>query len=173
MTQPVEIRPISEGDIAGFRAAVDAVARERQYLSRRQGPSPEGASRFVRDNIARGDPQFVATHDGAVIGWCDIVRSDGDYSSHVGTMGMGLMSSWRGQGLGRRLLLATLERAVAAGITRVELSVHASNARAIGLYRSIGFVEEGRLQRARLIDGRFEDIILMAKLDSSLGLDMG
>ncbi len=88
-------------------------------------------------------------------------------------MGMGLKSNWRGQGLGRRLLQATLERASATGITRVELSVHASNARAIGLYRSIGFVEEGRLQRARLIDGRFEDIILMAKLDSSLGLDMG
>lgn len=169
MSQPVDIRAITEQDIDGFRAAVDAVARERIYLSRREGPDQEGAAHFVRNTIAQGHPQYVAISGNRLVGWCDIVRSTGDYESHVGTMGMGLLPEWREQGLGRRLLLATLERADSVGITRVELSVHASNLRAIALYRRLGFLEEGRLHKARIIDGRAEDIILMAKLHPSLG----
>ena len=165
MAHEVSIRPITEGDIEGFRAAVDLVARERRYLSRMAGPSPDGAAHFVRSNIAHGHPQFVAICDDTLIGWCDIVRSDGDYESHVGSMGMGLLPAWRGQGHGSQLLLATLARARQIGLSRIELEVHGSNARAISLYRRLVFIEEGRKRRARYIDERFEDIILMARLD--------
>jgi hypothetical protein len=41
------------------------------------------------------------------------------------------------------------------------LSVYASNLPAIALYRKLEFVEEGRRIRGRLVDGQYDDVILM------------
>jgi RimJ/RimL family protein N-acetyltransferase len=167
MTDAIHIREITEHDIAAFRATVDAVARERLYLSRLEGPSLEGATNFVRANLAQANPHFVAVAADTLIGWCDIVRSNGDCERHIGRMGMGLLPPWRGKGIGRKLLAAALQSADLAQLTRIELSVHGSNERAIKLYHSLGFQDEGRLRHARHIDGRYEDILLMARLDPS------
>ena len=42
------------------------------------------------------------------------------------------------------------------------LEVFASNERAIDLYRRLGFVTEGVKHRARQLDGRYDDNVLMA-----------
>ena len=48
---------------------------------------------------------------------------------------------------------------------RVELGVRADNLRAVALYRSLGFVEEGvRRDFVRLGDGSFVDDITMGQL---------
>lgn len=54
--------------------------------------------------------------------------------------------------------LATRGRYIVA-----ELRVRSTNARAIGLYKKLGFVEEGRFRRRlRLEDGTFVDDVAMA-----------
>jgi ribosomal protein S18 acetylase RimI-like enzyme len=68
----------------------------------------------------------------------------------------------RGQKIGRRLIEATIEAARSIGLEKIELSVHATNEPAIALYRSLGFEEEGRKKRGCLVDGLYDDIILMA-----------
>ena len=50
----------------------------------------------------------------------------------------------RNRGLGRRLLLAALERMAGAGIARVFLEVRTGNAPALALYAACGFTECGR-----------------------------
>ena len=69
----------------------------------------------------------------------------------------------RGQGIGRRLLSAAMEWAVAhPRITKVGLSVFAQNETASRLYSEFGFAEEGRrLKEYRLADGSYRDDILM------------
>jgi len=47
----------------------------------------------------------------------------------------------RGQGLGRALVVALLERLRADGAQRVSLEVRRGNAAALGLYTSLGFAE--------------------------------
>ena len=47
---------------------------------------------------------------------------------------------------------------------RIELFVHDFNARAIGAYKKLGFVEEGRKREAMYSGGRYHDEILMAVL---------
>jgi RimJ/RimL family protein N-acetyltransferase len=51
------------------------------------------------------------------------------------------------------------------GLEKIELTVHASNEPAIALYRSLGFEEEGKRRRGWLVDGAYDDIVL-------LGLDL-
>lgn len=48
---------------------------------------------------------------------------------------MGLLPGYRGRGLDRRLIEAAIEAAREAGMIRIELGVHADNARAIRFTR--------------------------------------
>ena len=159
------VRPITEADIPGFHAALDAVARESSFLRGNRAPPLDDVKRFVLDNIRNRNPQLVAVSDaGGVVGWCDIVRGRGDHESHSGELGMGVMAQWRGAGIGRQLLAATIATADAEKFLRIELSVHADNLRAIALYQSSGFVEEGRKRKARLKSSVPVDVLLMARL---------
>ena len=80
---------------------------------------------------------------------------------------MGIIPTYRGRGLGRLLIETTLAEARRQGFVRVELSAHADNARAIALYRKVGFVQEGVERDAICIDGRYCDTITMAIIDKA------
>lgn len=60
-------------------------------------------------------------------------------------MTIGVAASWRGLGLGRRLLDALLEAARVKGVEAVFLEVRESNVSARGLYERAGFKEVGRI----------------------------
>jgi ribosomal protein S18 acetylase RimI-like enzyme len=75
---------------------------------------------------------------------------------------MGILSEYRGMGIGTRLVTAAIEDALSKGITRIELDVYASNTRAIALYRKMGFVEVCRKVKARCLDGQYDGNIVMA-----------
>ena len=160
----VRIVPIDKRYVAGFREVLDAVARERRWLSMTEAPPLADVRRFVVGNLRSGAPQFVALDDGRVVGWCDVVPRPRETMRHTGVLGMGVATSHRGQGLGARLLATTLEAAEAAGITRVELMVLVDNAVAVALYRRYGFETEGRCRRYLVIDGAERDAWMMAKL---------
>ena len=72
---------------------------------------------------------------------------------------------FQGQGIGKELLSRFVSdvQTNRPEITRIELESRAGNHRSIGLYQSIGFVQEGKMRnKTRNKDGSFEDSILMA-----------
>ncbi|WOH50318.1 GNAT family N-acetyltransferase [Bradyrhizobium sp. sBnM-33] len=160
----VQIVPIREAHIESFHRALDFVARERRYLAFLEAPSFESTRAFILNNIKQGYPQLVAVSDGQVIGWCDIVPNPRPIYSHVGVLGIALLPEFRRQGIGGRLMRQTLDAARDFGLRRVELTVRESNAAAIRLYKKFGFEIEG-LQRNRiLVDGGYENLVLMGML---------
>ena len=73
----------------------------------------------------------------------------------------------KGQGLGRqcvRLLARMAFRDL--GAHRFWLDVRSQNARALHLYRSEGFVEEGRLRDSVTTEGGYDSLIVMSLLES-------
>jgi hypothetical protein len=73
----LDVRPIQREHIAGWRAAVEAVAAERIYLGRITLPPHSEETAFPLLHIANGWPMFVALSGEAVVGWADvtIIRS--------------------------------------------------------------------------------------------------
>ena len=159
----ITIRPIRESDAPGFRATLDAVCREKRYLATLVAPPLEKVEAFVNDNVKNGYAQFVADLDDKIVGGCDAIPADGG-RSHLGDLGMGVLAEFRGQGIGKQLLQATIDKVRESGLEKIELSVYSSNEPAIALYRSLGFVEEGRKRRGRLVEGIYDDVLVMGLL---------
>jgi len=159
----VTIRQIRQNDVEAFREILDSVCRERKYLAAFEAPSVERVQKFVSSNIAAGYPQFVAEGESGLVGWCDAIPGDQSAgTAHVGNLGMGVLEGHRSKKIGKRLLEATIAKAREFGIEKIELSVYASNEAAIRLYRNFGFEEEGLKKRGRLVDGIYDDVLLMA-----------
>jgi ribosomal protein S18 acetylase RimI-like enzyme len=149
---------------ASLREALGSVAQERRWLATLEPFSDTETRAFIQWNRAAGVPLFVATLGDTVLGWCDIVRLYPHPGfEHNGRLGMGVVAAWRGRGLGRSLLDHALKASPEAGFRRVELEVYASNEIALGLYRSRGFEVEGVKRAMRILDGRVDDVVCMAR----------
>lgn len=161
---PVDIVPIAECHAAGFHACLDAVAREKRFLAQIEAPPLEKLRGFVQDSVRSDAVQFVALEGEQVVAWADIFPAWAHAVAHCGTLGMGVLATYRGQGLGTRLLQHCLDKAARKGITRVTLEVRADNAPAIALYTKLGFEIEARKRNALRYDGVYYEALQMARL---------
>lgn len=162
MVGDIRIEPMGETHIESFHRVLDTVARERKYLTLLEAPTLEDTRKFALSSITTGNVHLVALHADELVGWCDIRRHFFPSHAHCGSLGMGLLPGYRGQGLGRRLIEAAIAGGREAGMIRIEFGVHADNARAIRLYERGGFVREGVSRDAFCVDGAYTDVINMA-----------
>jgi ribosomal protein S18 acetylase RimI-like enzyme len=159
---PPQIVPLGRQHLAGFHRAVDRVAREGRYLAMLEAPPFARTRRLVLDSLKDGGVHLVALVDQEVVGWCDLRLKSAATLRHSAVLGMGVVAEYRHQGLGRRLLVETLARAL--NLRRIELIVRTDNTAAISLYRSCGFEVEGTCRSYLRHEGREYDALLMALL---------
>lgn len=160
----LSIVPIAPHHAAGFHACLDVVAREQRYLAQLEAPALARVEAFVQENVANDAAQFVALDDGRVVGWADVLPEWPVALAHCGSLGMGLLPAYRGQGLGERLLRTCIAKAWSRGLTRIELAARADNLRAIRLYVRLGFVHEGLKRRGMRFGSTYHDTVVMGLL---------
>jgi putative acetyltransferase len=86
--------------------------------------------------IDKGGRIMMAMHDGVPVGCCALVAmGDGEYELAK----MAVTPAERGNGIGRRLMTATLELAERIGARRLFLGTNSMRTSAIALYESVGF----------------------------------
>jgi RimJ/RimL family protein N-acetyltransferase len=99
---------------------------------------------------------------GGVVGALSVEGGRFRKTRHVAEVGVSVARAWRRQGVGRRLMETAIGAArTSKELARLSLRVFASNAPAIALYESLGFLAEGRRPGHLRIGGRDEDLILM------------
>lgn len=144
-----------------FRDALDTVAREEIFIEMIEAKPLEDVASFQRFLIAKNLPNFYALEGEKVVGWVDITPPSNPRLAHRGFLGMGLLPSHRGQGLGTKLLTRALEHARSTDLEKIELSVYAHNEAAIKLYRKCGFTEFGKIKHYRKLKSRYFDSLEM------------
>jgi L-phenylalanine/L-methionine N-acetyltransferase len=159
----VTVRKIELEDTQAFWTALASVANEKKYILTVKPPPFESTKAFVQNNIEKNHAQYVAVCDDKIVGWADIIPLEHPTMAHVGSLGMGVISAYRGQGIGDKLLANVIQHAWERGLKRLELEVFADNGAAIALYKKHGFIQEGIKHYARVIDGYYQDIIVMAQ----------
>lgn len=146
-----------------FYQTLTAVAKERIYIEMIEPPPFEKVCGFQKSLISKNGPVYYAISNDKVVGWCDAFPEDNPRQSHRGSLGMGLLPEFRGQGIGSQLLKAVLDQAKKFGLEKIELNVYSSNAPAIALYKKLGFEQEGLIKKYRRLDGEYFDCLIMGK----------
>jgi len=121
------------------------------------------AAYFEAQDWAKGDQAWLAWEGGRVVGSLNAHAGRRRKVSHRVEIGMSVHADLRGLGLGGSLMDACIATATAnPAVSKLVLEVFADNLPAIGLYRKLGFVEEGhKVRDARREDGHFVDGLLM------------
>jgi RimJ/RimL family protein N-acetyltransferase len=109
---------------------------------------------------------IVAEVNRKVVGWLEFESQTRKKISHTGSFGIMIHKDYRGMGIGRMLVNELLNWAEKNPlIEKVSLGVFSTNQRAIALYKSMGFVEEGRkIKEVKMNENEYVDDILMYKL---------
>lgn len=107
---------------------------------------------------------IVETKQQEAVGY--VLLKDLDHKNRQVEIGIHLDPAHHGKGYGKDAF-QTLARYCFAELNmhRVYLQVFGFNERAAGLYRKLGFVEEGRLRECFFTQGAYQDIIVMSLLE--------
>ena len=163
----IDIRETHLGDFEALLGLYREVAAVPGGLLRREYEiTPDYVRYFMEHAGARGVSVVAVDTDRKVVGelhgWVPNIRQ----LFHVmGDLTIAVSPRTQGQGVGRLLFEGFLTRVRRrfSGVERVELFCRSDNARAIALYESQGFVEEGRLAgRVKDDRGFVADDLIMA-----------
>lgn len=130
------------------------------------GFTVESEQELIRQHHTQPNAQWLLALDGArVAGMLDMMGGSRPESAHNVGLGISVAKDWRDRGVGRALMTCAIEWARRTeSVSRIELEVFSSNARAIHLYERMGFVAEGLRRRAFIQGGAEIDSLMMALL---------
>jgi ribosomal protein S18 acetylase RimI-like enzyme len=160
------IRKARREDALVLAAAQRAIASVPGMLASRPDEIDDDAIRetiFDLNDRGRGN-YLVAEHAGTVIGHAFLESLSLAATSHVVRLAIAVHEGHQRRGVGRALMNELLRWARSnPQVEKVELQVRSSNDRAIALYRSLGFVEEGRkTRRLKIGPNEYLDDVYMA-----------
>lgn len=159
------VREARPEDAAGVRAIHAQAAAERRWIA----TQPEEIASVEEEaaRIAAWRPEtgalLVAQEHGHIIGICGVRRSARMATRHTAEVGLTVAAAHQGRGVGRALMLEAEAWARRHGIARLALGAFHDNERALRLYRSLGFHEEGVRRGHYVVGGVERDEVLMAK----------
>lgn len=124
------------------------------------------------DRFAAGIPAqhwFGAFQKETLVGYVAARPGNVSRLRHTADIGpLYVAPSAQGQGLGRALMETLLNHLTGEGLLQVELSVDATNTKAIALYESLGFATFGRRPRSVIIDDISRiDLLMIRALDGA------
>lgn len=163
----IRIRRAAVEDAAAIATVLNGVIAEGNLTAFDQPFSVEQERQFMTA-LGVHSALHVADEEGTILGVQSIDRLSHWASSmdHVATMGTWLTPDARGRGIGRMLFTASVSFARANGYTKIVIQVLASNSRALGFYRKLGFTDIGVARRhVRLARALHDEIYLELLLD--------
>ena len=160
----VVIRRVAEADAEQLLKNINEVGAEGDWiLTESIAWDPIREREWIRTFDGETSSLYVAEVDGLVVGQIDARIPTFQKARHVANLGIAIVKAYRGLGIGRALMDRTLAWMKARGVEKATLEVFSTNARAIALYRRLGFEVEGVRRRHYKIRGAYVDDVLMAK----------
>lgn len=150
-------------DAEALSEYVNALADENLKQLSGLRPSPQEERDFLhKASENKRALVLIALDDARIVGVLDLWPGDRVYNRHAGRLGMTVLTPYRRNGIGRKLLEIAIDEAKKHDLNRIELEVVTWNQPAIRLYESHGFVREGTKQRGAIFKGEPMDLLLMA-----------
>lgn len=165
----IKVREARESDAAPFLALCKKLDREsnNMLLEPDERTISEEAQRGrIKAGLKDKSGTLLLAEDseGNLAGFLAVKGSGLKRIKHTIYIVVGVLQSYQRQGVGTALFGEAEKWARSMGIRRMELTVRVDNEAARGLYKRVGFVEEGIRRKALFVEGRYVDECYMAKL---------
>ena len=160
------LRPLSSGDARKLSDMIGDM-EIMQYLQMVFPINDIAESKWI-EKLYKGYPQnhivFGIVVDGELVGTVGLHNIN--WTSRHATFGIAIWKrEYIGKGIGTEATKLILDYAFDfLNMHRIKLEVYEYNTRAIGVYKKLGFVEEGRLRKQRYLRGQYYDVIVMGIL---------
>jgi len=164
---PITIRRARPDDAAAIARTMDEPSVFANLMQMPYASEEAHRARLLESQApGKTDLSLVAEQAGSVVGSAGLHPAGAALRRrHAAMIGISVIAEAQGRGVGTALMQALCDYADRwMGVLRIELTVYDDNARAIALYRKFGFEIEGRHRGYALRDGRYVDVLTMARL---------
>lgn len=166
--QQALLRRLQPADAEKMLEFLRETSRESDFLLRYPEENMMGISEEVQflEGICQSDNKIMlaCVIDGSVAGNLSLRGNDYRKLRHRAELALAVRKNYWHLGIGRAMLAEAIGLARNLGLKYLELDYIDGNARAKGLYESLGFQEIARIPQAYCQpDGTFADAILMRK----------
>ncbi|MGI8317095.1 GNAT family N-acetyltransferase [Halobacillus mangrovi] len=135
------------------------------YEAGERGMSIEKARSFIKSlGKQENSVLFAARDHNKLIGYVMCIGGTAKRNRHFARVVTGVLAGYQGMGWGSQLFEKVDGWAIDHHIHRLELTAMVHNARALKLYKKVGFQVEGIKKHSLLVNGKWVDEYLMAKL---------
>jgi len=149
-----------------YQSFINSIIAEDDYIIYDESLDFEDENKFIQSELDKIKDKkgfcLTAFYQDEIIGGTTIDFGKGR-KKHVATFGIAIKEGFREEGIGTKMMEILFEYVKRTGIRLIELEVFATNKRAIGAYRKMGFIKHGELPRAIYRKGKFVNAILMNK----------
>jgi phosphinothricin acetyltransferase len=162
------IRDATVADAPAITAIYNAFIPTRTTTWTEDPEAPEHRATWIERQSRDGFPVLVAEIDGEVVGFTtyEHFRGEGKWPGYRATMELSIHISeahW-GLGVGRALIEALVERALAARIHVLVAAVDSENHESLEFHARLGFTEVARMPEIGQKWGRWLDLVLMQRV---------
>ncbi|WP_099157123.1 GNAT family N-acetyltransferase [Virgibacillus ndiopensis] len=162
------IRSAEEKDAKNLSDVRVQIDGETECMDREKGEAyidEVGFKKMIKDDTENERNLFlIAEVNGRIVGFSRCEGSKLKRSSHKVEFGVGVLNEYWGYGIGKYLLLESINWATVNEIKKITLNVLEINDRAIELYKKYGFEVEGILKKDKILsDGNYYNTILMGR----------
>jgi len=166
--EEVTLRPALPADAGGIIISLRSTSLERSYVLMEQyGRDAESEREYISRIERSHNLLIVATVRGEVVGTLAAFQADRGQraeTAHVLFVGLHLIESSRGLGIGSQMLEYSIEWAAEHGFKKLEASIFTTNKRSLHVFSKAGFVQECTKLKKFRIGHDYIDEVCMGKL---------
>lgn len=155
------IRDIIPDDAEKMLEYLKIIGGETPFLTFGEEGLPitiEKEREIIKQNNEDKNSYFLCVDkDGEIVASVNVRWPSKKRLKHSAEFGISVKKKYWRMGIGKLLLEEIINICRENGIRKLNLKVIEGNERAMSLYKSFGFVIEGKITREQLIDGEFQD----------------
>ncbi|HXX57217.1 MAG TPA: GNAT family N-acetyltransferase [Thermodesulfovibrionales bacterium] len=166
----VILRLATPEDAGEIIVTLRSTSLERSYVLMEQyGKDIESEREYIRGIDRKNNLLIVATVRGKVVGTLAAFQANGGQrpeTAHVLFIGLHIVESLRGLGIGSQMLRYTVEWAAEHGFKKLEASIFTTNKRSLHVFNKAGFEQEcKKLKKFRIGHDYIDEVCMGRFLD--------
>ncbi len=143
---------------------LNKVGGESDFLTFGENEFPlsiDDEKEIILECLSNNCLMLTGTIDNNIVSHLFIDVSSKPRLAHIGDLSVSVAKKYWGKSIGKKMVISAINWAKENNLTKIQLDVREDNSRAISMYKSLGFVIEGRVTRSVKVNDEYFDSYIM------------